>query len=139
MQVQVSDLRDVLGNPLPEGAVIRVDDSLEALHELTRSVRRRVPERLVAVTGSAGKTTTKEMAAAILACQAKTLKNEGNLNNLIGLPLTLFLLDKEHRRAVLEMGMNQPGEIGNGPDLRRLVDPSVADSVAVHKDTGDPV
>ncbi|NIR15612.1 MAG: UDP-N-acetylmuramoyl-tripeptide--D-alanyl-D-alanine ligase, partial [Desulfobacterales bacterium] len=75
-----------------------------------------------AITGSVGKTTTKEMAASILGLKALTLKNEGNLNNLIGLPLTLLLLEKAHRRAVLEMGMNRPGEIAR---LTEIAEPDV--------------
>jgi len=103
-------------------AVITVDDTLIALGDLAAWWRRQHRVQVVAITGSVGKTTTKEMAAAILARDAKTLKNEGNLNNLIGLPLTLFLLENQHRRAVLEMGMNQPGEIGR---LTEIAGPEV--------------
>jgi UDP-N-acetylmuramoyl-tripeptide--D-alanyl-D-alanine ligase len=90
---------------------IEVTDTLKALGDLGHWWRRGYPIPVAAITGSVGKTTTKEMAARILALNAPTLKNEGNLNNLIGLPLTLLLLEKAHRRAVLEMGMNRPGEI----------------------------
>ncbi len=103
-------------------AVITVDDTLTALGDLAAWWRRQHRAQIAAITGSVGKTTTKEMAAAILARGAKTLKNEGNLNNLIGLPLSLFLLEDEHRRAVLEMGMNRPGEIGR---LTEIADPDV--------------
>jgi UDP-N-acetylmuramoyl-tripeptide--D-alanyl-D-alanine ligase len=103
-------------------AVITVADTLTALGDLAGWWRRQHPAQIAAITGSVGKTTTKEMAAAILARGAKTLKNEGNLNNLIGLPLTLFLLEDEHRRAVLEMGMNRPGEIGR---LTEIAEPDV--------------
>src|SRR5690606_9765798 len=93
--------------------LIRVDDPLAALGALARAHRDRFPElRLGAVTGSNGKTTTKELAAAVLeAAFGKTLKTEGNLNNEIGLPLTLLRLDASHRAACVEMGMNHPGEI----------------------------
>jgi UDP-N-acetylmuramoyl-tripeptide--D-alanyl-D-alanine ligase len=76
----------------------------------------------VGITGSNGKTTTKEMTALILEGMGKTLKNQGNLNNLIGLPLTLLKLERDHRTAVLEMGMNRPGEIGR---LTEIADPDV--------------
>jgi UDP-N-acetylmuramoyl-tripeptide--D-alanyl-D-alanine ligase len=76
----------------------------------------------VAITGSGGKTTTKEMTSVILSLEGSTLKNEGNFNNLIGLPLSLFLLEKSHRYAVLEMGMNRPGEIGR---LTEITDPDI--------------
>jgi UDP-N-acetylmuramoyl-tripeptide--D-alanyl-D-alanine ligase len=109
--------------PRPKSpAVIMVDDTLSALGDLAGWWRRQHRIPVAAITGSVGKTTTKEMAAAILARGAKTLKNEGNLNNLIGLPLTLFLLEDDHRVAVLEMGMNRPGEIGR---LTAIADPDV--------------
>jgi UDP-N-acetylmuramoyl-tripeptide--D-alanyl-D-alanine ligase len=69
-----------------------------------------------------GKTTTKEMAASILEQSAPTLRNEGNLNNLIGLPLTLLLLQETHQRALLEMGMNRPGEIAR---LTEIANPDI--------------
>jgi UDP-N-acetylmuramoyl-tripeptide--D-alanyl-D-alanine ligase len=103
-------------------AVITVDDTLTALGDLAGWWRRQYRAQIAAITGSVGKTTTKEMAAAILARSTKTLKNEGNFNNLIGLPLTLFFLEDDHRRAVLEMGMNRPGEIGR---LTEIADPDV--------------
>ena len=78
--------------------------------------------RVVGITGSAGKTSTKEMAAAALGLKGVTLKNPGNFNNLIGLPVTLLLLEEKHRFAVLEMGMNHPGEIGR---LTEIADPEV--------------
>jgi len=103
-------------------SVIRVPDTLKALGDLARRWRRRFDARVAAITGSGGKTTTKEMTYAILSLEGLTLKNEGNFNNLIGLPLSLFLLDKSHRYAVLEMGMNRPGEIGR---LTEIADPDI--------------
>jgi UDP-N-acetylmuramoyl-tripeptide--D-alanyl-D-alanine ligase len=102
--------------PPPQGwrypiALIEVADTLYSLGELARQHRRHHPVPLLAITGSNGKTTTKEMIAGILAANSTVLKNEGNLNNLIGLPLTLLRLRPEHRMAVVEMGVNQPGEI----------------------------
>lgn len=103
-------------------AVIRVSDSLQALGDLASWWRHQHRARVIAVTGSVGKTTTKEMTAGILQQGAPTLKNEGNFNNLIGLPLTLFSLEERHGRAVLEMGMNRPGEIAR---LTEIADPDV--------------
>ncbi len=102
---------------------IRVDDTRAALGDLARDWRRRYTLPVIAVTGSSGKTTTKEMLAAILRTQGPTLATEGNLNNDIGVPLTLFRLAPTHRYAVIEMGANRP------PDIAGLVDiaePSVA-------------
>jgi UDP-N-acetylmuramoyl-tripeptide--D-alanyl-D-alanine ligase len=99
---------------LRDKILIGVTDTLAALQGLSRSHRRRWALPVVAVTGSNGKTTTKEMAAEILAERYVTLKNEGNINNQIGLPLTLLRLTSGHQAAVLEMGISRPGE------LRRL-------------------
>jgi UDP-N-acetylmuramoyl-tripeptide--D-alanyl-D-alanine ligase len=97
---------------LPTGAsCIAVTDTLRTLGELARFHRLRFELPVVGVTGSNGKTTTKEMLAGILALTAPGLKTSGNLNNLIGLPQMLFQLTAEHRWAVLEMGMSEPGEI----------------------------
>jgi UDP-N-acetylmuramoyl-tripeptide--D-alanyl-D-alanine ligase len=103
-------------------SLIRVPDTLKALGDLARRWRRRFKARVTAITGSGGKTTTKEMASSILCLEGATLKNEGNFNNLIGLPLSLFQLQKSHRYAVLEMGMNRPGEIGR---LTEIADPDI--------------
>ncbi len=102
--------------------VISVDDTLEALGDLAAWWRRRHDLKVVAITGSSGKTTTKEMVAAILKIGNMTLKNQGNFNNLIGLPLTLLKLKGDYKRAVLEMGMNRPGEISR---LTEIADPDV--------------
>ncbi len=98
--------------PLPRGKVIiYVKDTLKSLQDLAHSVRMRRNIPVVAVTGSNGKTTTKEMIYAILSKKFKTLKNEGNLNNHIGLPMSLLKLEPDDEIIVLEMGMNAPGEI----------------------------
>lgn len=112
----------VNGIPTGDAAVITVPDTLKALGDLAAWWRRLHPVRVAAVTGSMGKTTVKEMAARILELGQKTLKNEGNLNNLIGLPLTILSMDETHKRAVLEMGMNRSGEIGR---LTEIADPNV--------------
>ena len=91
--------------------VVRVGNTLRALGDLAAAYRLQLKGPLVAVTGSAGKTTTKEMLASILAEAGPGLKTLGNFNNLIGLPLTLFRLQPEHQWAVLEMGTSALGEI----------------------------
>ena len=98
--------------PLPEGkALIMVEDTLQALQDLARYYRSQFPIPLIAVTGSVGKTTTKEMIYYCLSSKFNTLKTEANFNNDIGVPLTLFRLEKKHQCAVLEMAMRGPGEI----------------------------
>jgi UDP-N-acetylmuramoyl-tripeptide--D-alanyl-D-alanine ligase len=94
-----------------ERTLILVDDPLTALQTLALTVRRRWNKRVVAVTGSAGKTTTKEAIAAILGMRFRVLKSLGNLNNAFGLPLQLLKLHHEHDIAVIEMGMSHAGEI----------------------------
>jgi len=93
------------------GALIRVDDTLRALGELARAHRARFAIPVVGITGSNGKTSTKEMLAAILGQNRSILKNPGNFNNLIGVPLTLLELEESHEAAVIEMGINVPGEM----------------------------
>jgi UDP-N-acetylmuramoyl-tripeptide--D-alanyl-D-alanine ligase len=98
--------------PLPGSfPLYGVDDTLEALGALARFHRSRFKIPVAAVGGSNGKTTTKEMVGAILAVRGPALKTEGNLNNEVGVPLTLFRLEPSHVAAVIEVGMNRPGEI----------------------------
>ena len=94
-----------------QAAWVRVSDTYRALHALTRSVRADVPERLVAITGSAGKTTTKELLAAMLGRRFRTERSPGNLNNLYGFPLSLLNIRDDCEWMVAEMGMSSPGEL----------------------------
>ena len=117
-----------LGTSIPQDfatkglVVITVGSTLEALGDLAMWWRKQWGGKLIAITGSNGKTTTKEMAASILSLTANTKKSPGNFNNLIGLPLTILSLEKEHRLAVLEMGMNRPGEIAR---LTQIAHPDI--------------
>ena len=90
---------------------ITVADTLSALHSLARAVRQEWGKKICGITGSVGKTTTKEILAALLGTKLRVLKSEGNFNNEYGLPLTIFRLEAEHDVAVLEMGMSLPGEL----------------------------
>ena len=97
--------------PAVRTQLIPVADTTKALQTLARHVRRQWGGRVVAVTGSMGKTTTKEMIAALLATRFRVLKSQGNLNNHYGLPLTLLGLEPSHEIAVVELAMSAPGEI----------------------------
>ena len=88
-----------------------VEDTLEALQRVAGEWRKRLDLRVIAITGSVGKSTTKELTTTVLKQRYRTLKNSGNLNNEIGLPMTLWRLSSGHQRAVLEMGFYVPGEI----------------------------
>jgi UDP-N-acetylmuramoyl-tripeptide--D-alanyl-D-alanine ligase len=120
----VSAPRQARGGQRDAGALplLVVDDTLRALGAIARHHRRRFPVPVAAVTGSNGKTTTREMIAAILGQGGPGLRTEGNLNNEVGVPLTLLGLGPEHRWAVIEMGMNHPGEIAR---LAAIAEPQV--------------
>ena len=92
-------------------ALVPVADTAQSLQDLASAVRRKWGRRLVAITGSTGKTTTKELLAAILALRYSVQKSPGNLNNSYGLPLALLGLEPAHDVAVMELAMSAPGEI----------------------------
>ncbi len=94
-----------------KAAIIEVENAKYAMGELAKYYRQRFHLPVIAITGSNGKTSTKEMTASILGTKYNVLKSEGSFNNDIGLPLTLFKLNKGHQATVLEMGMNNYGEI----------------------------
>ena len=108
--------------PQPTVVVIEVDDTIAALQGLAQAVRRRSGTKVVAITGSAGKTTTKEVTGEFLAARYRVVRNRGNLNNHIGLPLSLIELRKRPEMAVVELGMNHVGEIST---LVRVAEPDV--------------
>ncbi len=105
------------------GTIISVDDTLIALGDLARYWRIKHPLPLIAVSGSCGKTTTKEMIASILNTSYCAVKTEGNLNNLIGMPLTLFGINNKHNAAVVELGISEKGEMAR---LASICKPNVA-------------
>jgi len=113
--------RDHIARYPAETRLLAVDDPLVALQTLGAAVRRLWGKPLIGVTGSAGKTTTKEAIAHVLATRHRVLKSQGNLNNQFGMPLQLLKLEPEHELAVIEMGMSHAGEI---TELARLARPN---------------
>jgi UDP-N-acetylmuramoyl-tripeptide--D-alanyl-D-alanine ligase len=125
LDCQVVDLRESSGVPEEGPALpicVRVEESVAALQELAAFWRRRYHPRVIGITGSVGKTTTKELVAAVLARRYTTLRSRDSYNNEIGLPLTLLQLRPRHERVVLEMGMYDVGEISQ---LARIAQPDV--------------
>ncbi|HOM72187.1 MAG TPA: UDP-N-acetylmuramoyl-tripeptide--D-alanyl-D-alanine ligase, partial [Armatimonadota bacterium] len=105
-----------------DSAIILVPDTLIALGDLAALHRRQFRVRVVGITGSVGKTSTKEMVAAVLSSRYNVLKNAGNFNNEIGVPLTIFQLKPEHEILVQEMAMRLPGEIA---ELTEIAKPDI--------------
>jgi len=114
---------DVSQGDVSEGCVIRVPGTYDALHDLTRWGRERAPEHLVGITGSAGKTTTKDLLTAMLSQRFRVAPSPGNYNNLYGFPLALLGIPNDTEWMVAEMGMSTPGELGG---VSRLGRPDVA-------------
>ncbi len=108
---------------LPGKFYVKVRSTQRALRDLARYYKAMFPIPFIAITGSVGKTTTKDMTAAVLSMRYRVLKTEGNFNNDIGLPLTLLRLDHSHELCVVEMGMDHAGEIDY---LSDLMEPDVA-------------
>jgi len=102
---------DAIGSLSGDLPVVLVDDTLRALGDIANLWRNKSTIPVVAVTGSSGKTTTKEMIATVAGLSKNVLKSRGNYNNLVGLPLSLLELNREHEMAVVEMGTNRRGEI----------------------------
>jgi UDP-N-acetylmuramoyl-tripeptide--D-alanyl-D-alanine ligase len=119
--------RWVVPSEVDEKRLLQVSDCddcvLRGLQQLAHAVRREWGGRVIGVTGSAGKTTTKEAVAQVLEVRFKVLKSAGNLNNAFGLPLQLLKLEREHEVAVIEMGMNHAGEIAT---LAKIAEPNWA-------------
>lgn len=105
----------------PPGPYLLVKDTLQALKDGAEAYRKTLNIPVIGITGSVGKTSTKEMIASVLGTHYPVLKTPGNFNNEIGVPLTLFLIEEHHRAAVLEMGMNHFGEMHR---LSRIVRPT---------------
>ena len=119
VESDITIARELLDNNL---VVINVSSTLKALGDLASWWRKQWGGKVIAITGSNGKSTTKEMAASILSLKVNTMKSPGNFNNLIGLPLTILMLQEHHKLAVLEMGMNMAGEIAR---LTQVADPDI--------------
>lgn len=113
----VTERQDLKDNP----RCVVVDDSLKTLQQLARYHRQQLRIPVIGITGTNGKTTTKELVAAVLSRKYKTCYTQGNLNNHIGVPLTLLSITPEHEMAIVEMGANHPGEID---DLCKLSMPN---------------
>ncbi len=113
---------------LPGANLLRVKDTFQGLNDLAAAARQRCGAKVIGITGSVGKTSTKEMLRHVLAEQSATHATTGNLNNHWGVPLTLARMSVDSRYAVIEMGMNNPGEIA---PLSRLARPHIAIITAV--------
>ncbi|MDY6825717.1 MAG: UDP-N-acetylmuramoyl-tripeptide--D-alanyl-D-alanine ligase [Bacillota bacterium] len=103
----------------PDFLLVEIEDPLVAMQRVAAYHRQRFELPVVGITGSSGKTTTKDFTAGVLSAKYKVLKTTGNLNNEIGLPLTILELNADHQVAVLEMGMSAPGEINTLCDIAR--------------------
>ena len=112
----------IVDDPTLQGAssrIIFVEDCLQTYKDLAREHRRQFDIPVIGITGTNGKTTTKELIAAVLSQKYNVLYTQGNFNNDVGVPKTLFRLTKEHEIAVIEMGASHPG------DIKTLAEPAV--------------
>jgi UDP-N-acetylmuramoyl-tripeptide--D-alanyl-D-alanine ligase len=123
----------------PSFGVVRVRSTVEALQNLARHVRRQWGGPIVGVTGSAGKTTTKEMIAAVLSRKFSVMKSVGNFNNEFGLPLCLLRIDSSQTMAVLEMGMSAKGEIRRLASIAEPNEGVITNVNAVHLEFFDSI
>lgn len=103
--------------------IVEVEDTTKALGDLAKYYKNKFSINYISITGSTGKTTTKDIIHSVLSSKYNTLKNEGNFNNHIGLPMTIFKLEDKYETAILEMGMSNSGEIKY---LANIVDPKIA-------------
>ncbi|MBQ2403043.1 MAG: UDP-N-acetylmuramoyl-tripeptide--D-alanyl-D-alanine ligase, partial [Prevotella sp.] len=108
---------ELVGCDEADERIIKTDDVLTTLQQLAHHHRKQLGTRIIGITGTNGKTTTKELIAAVLAEKYNVLYTQGNLNNHIGVPKTLLQLTAEHDIAVIEMGANHPGEIKTLVDI----------------------
>jgi UDP-N-acetylmuramoyl-tripeptide--D-alanyl-D-alanine ligase len=115
----VDEVLNPLSDYYEDTAVIKVKDSKKALLKLAKYYRSKLKIKVIGITGSTGKTSTKDIVAAMLGCKYKVFKTKGNFNNEIGLPLMIFKLTDEYEVAVLEMGMSNLGEIHRLADVAR--------------------
>jgi UDP-N-acetylmuramoyl-tripeptide--D-alanyl-D-alanine ligase len=113
---------DKIRERFTDTTIIRVDDTLKALGDIAHFWRKKFRVIVVAITGSSGKTTTKEMLASIAGLKKKIIKAQGNYNNLIGLPMTVLKINAQHELAILEMGTNTRGEIRR---LTEIAEPDI--------------
>ncbi len=113
---------DEIDSSLEHPSIIRVDSVLLILQELARFHRRQFNIPVIGITGSNGKTTTKELAATVLSCKYNVLVTKGNLNNHLGVPFTLLELNASHELAIIEMGANKPGDI---KELTEIAEPTI--------------
>ena len=111
-----------VANAYAGGEVVLVEDSLDALQKLARYHRDRIKATVVGITGSNGKTTTKELCHAVLGAKFNCYATKGNLNNHIGVPLSILEIEEEHEIAIIEMGANHPGEIR---ELCKIANPEI--------------
>ena len=137
-EVIARGVKVIVASELPQGdlaagvSMVVVNDTLRSLGDLATTYRNRFDLPIVGITGSNGKTTTKEMLATILEQTGPGLKTAGNLNNLIGLPQMIFKLDEQQRWAILEMGMSEPGEIDRLAEIAAPQTGIVLNAFAAH-------